>query len=266
MSTNVFGSHLDIHVGGVDLAFPHHANEIVQTQSKTGEQWVNTFLHIGHLSIDGYKMSKSLKNFISIRQALKDYSPHILRMYFAFHKYDMPISFSINELERAKKIWETFQAFWRKVTGLSSESKWNEKSETISLKLTDTRNNNKVALRNDFDLPRVILNLLDLISFVHTYNNDGQYPIAAMIVANYIQDILTKLGFPKLHEPSEENRSTINTNLIQSLVDFRSEVRNTAGNKELIYEITDKIRLSMMSKFGIKIEDQGKKSYWSYHG
>lgn len=264
MATSVFGPHLDIHVGGVDLSFPHHANEIAQTQSKTGTQWVNTFLHIGHLSIDGYKMSKSLKNFISIRKALEDYSPHILRMYFVLHKYNAPISFSNDELEHAKKIWGIFQAFSRKVTGLPSELKWNEKSQVILQKLTETRNNNKIALRNDFDLPKVILNLLNLISFVHVYNTNDHYPIAALMVLNYIQKFLTELGFPKIDSTSAETTSTINIDLIQKLVDFRSEVRNAAGDKKLIYEITDKIRLSMTSEFGVKIEDQGIKSYWSY--
>ena len=120
MSTCIFGSELDIHVGGVDLAFPHHANEIAQTQAKFQDNWVSMFLHTGHLSIKGRKMAKSLKNFITIRDALREYDPHILRMYFASHKYNAPMNFSADELERAKKTWDTFNSFWRKITGLPS--------------------------------------------------------------------------------------------------------------------------------------------------
>jgi cysteinyl-tRNA synthetase len=76
MASDLFGDNMDIHSGGSDLRFPHHDNELAQSEAHFGcKQWVNYFLHSGHLHIDGLKMSKSLKNFITIREALQDCSP-----------------------------------------------------------------------------------------------------------------------------------------------------------------------------------------------
>ncbi|CAH6420279.1 Cysteinyl-tRNA synthetase [uncultured virus] len=270
MSTTVFGSHLDIHVGGIDLAFPHHANEIAQSNARYGDKWVNIFLHTGHLSIEGQKMSKSLKNFITIRKALEEYSSHILRMYFALHKYNGSMSFSTEELDRAKKTWETFQSFWRKVTGLPAEEKWSERSQVIHDALIKTRKDNIAALNDDFNLPQVLLNLLDLLSITNAqtvYSSmknkrscaGDNYPIAAMMVVKYTQDLLHRLGFPVYNTNSSDDI----TNLIQTLVDFRSNIRSVAGDKKSIYALTDSIRTDILPKLGIKLEDQGKKSYWS---
>ena len=77
---------LDVHAGGVDLKFPHHENEIAQSEAFSGShQWVNYWLHTGHLNIKGFKMSKSLKNFITIRQALEKHSARQIRLCFLLH-------------------------------------------------------------------------------------------------------------------------------------------------------------------------------------
>jgi len=258
MATHIFGNKLDIHVGGIDLAFPHHANEIAQSQARSSDTWVNTFLHTGHLSIEGQKMSKSLKNFITVREALQKYNPQILRMYFALHKYNSPISFSHNELDRAKNIWDSFQSFWRKVNGLPSEIKWTEKSRSILNNLIRTKKENTIALHDDLNLPLVILNLTNLISLTHSFIEDNIYPIAAKMVVKYTQNLLQDLGFPVI---TYTNNNT--DDIIQTLVDFRSDVRKSAGNKQQLYTLTDTLRNETLPKLGIKLEDQGNRSYWS---
>lgn len=73
MASDILGSNIDIHSGGIDLAFPHHDNELAQSEARfDNQQWINYFLHTGHLHIEGQKMSKSLKNFITIQEALKN--------------------------------------------------------------------------------------------------------------------------------------------------------------------------------------------------
>lgn len=85
---------MDIHSGGIDLAFPHHDNELAQSEAYHGcEQWVNYFLHIGHLHVEGAKMSKSLKNFVPIRDALKKYGARRLRMRFLMNNWEAPMDF-----------------------------------------------------------------------------------------------------------------------------------------------------------------------------
>ena len=126
MASNILGSSLDIHTGGVDLKFPHHDNELAQAEvisfSSFGnffelmiqilvhlyvqayydnDNWVRYFLHSGHLTIAGCKMSKSLKNFITIKDALKKYSSRQLRFAFLLHSWKDTLDYSDNTMEMA---------------------------------------------------------------------------------------------------------------------------------------------------------------------
>jgi cysteinyl-tRNA synthetase len=93
--SSVLGDHLDVHGGGVDLKFPHHDNEIAQSEAHyNSPQWVNYWLHSGHLHIENCKMSKSLKNFITIRQALDKYTARQLRMLFLVHSWHGTMDYS----------------------------------------------------------------------------------------------------------------------------------------------------------------------------
>ena len=96
MAGDLLGSNVDINCGGIDLRFPHHDNQLAQSEAKFGcKQWVNYFLHTGHLHIEGRKMSKSLKNFITIRESLKIYSSNQLRIMFLKHKFYSPIDIEL---------------------------------------------------------------------------------------------------------------------------------------------------------------------------
>lgn len=103
MATEIIGKQMDIHSGGIDLRFPHHDNEMAQSEAyfNTGEQWVNYFLHSGHLTIQGCKMSKSLKNFITIKDALKTITARQLRLVFLLHSWKDTLDYSDNSMNDA---------------------------------------------------------------------------------------------------------------------------------------------------------------------
>lgn len=103
MSMNKFGNSFDIHGGGQDLVFPHHENEIAQSEGATGEPYVKYWLHNGFVNIDNEKMSKSLGNFFTIRDILKKYEPEVLRFFVLSTHYRSPINFSEEQLIEAKK-------------------------------------------------------------------------------------------------------------------------------------------------------------------
>lgn len=111
MAADVLGSKMDIHSGGIDLAFPHHDNELAQSEAyfcehgKGPHEWVNYFMHVGHLSISGSKMSKSLKNFQTIKDALKDYTPRGMRIVFLKGKWHQGVEISPSLKEEAEE-WE----------------------------------------------------------------------------------------------------------------------------------------------------------------
>src|SRR5579862_3778490 len=115
MASQAFGSNMDIHSGGIDLAFPHHDNELAQSEAYHGvHQWVNYFLHTGHLSIEGQKMSKSLKNFITIKEALEKYTARQLRLAFLTTAWDGPMDFKDDVMEEMKSLEEKISVWFSK--------------------------------------------------------------------------------------------------------------------------------------------------------
>ena len=102
MSTCCLGNHFDIHGGGMDLQFPHHENEIAQSEGATGEKFVNYWLHNGFVRVDNEKMSKSLGNFFTVREVLKQYQPEVVRFFILLSHYRSPLNYSDEQLNDAK--------------------------------------------------------------------------------------------------------------------------------------------------------------------
>jgi cysteinyl-tRNA synthetase len=102
MSTCCLGNGFDIHGGGGDLMFPHHENEIAQSEGATGETYVNTWMHVGFVNVDGEKMSKSLGNFFTIRDVMKEFVPEVIRYFIVASHYRSPLNFSDKALKDAK--------------------------------------------------------------------------------------------------------------------------------------------------------------------
>jgi len=108
MSTCCLGDTFDIHGGGPDLVFPHHENEIAQSEAATGKQYANTWMHAGAVRVDGEKMSKSLGNFFTIREVLEKYQPEVVRYLLVSSHYRSPINYSEDSLKEAKGALERF--------------------------------------------------------------------------------------------------------------------------------------------------------------
>lgn len=129
---------MDIHSGGVDLKFPHHDNEMAQAEAHAGcKQWVNYFIHAGHLHIDGFKMSKSLKNFITIRQALEINTARQIRMCFLLHKYNAPMDYGDNTMTHAVEREKVFSDFFLNVKAtlrgisIATNQFWDERAQEM---------------------------------------------------------------------------------------------------------------------------------------
>ncbi len=108
MSTACLGNHFDIHGGGMDLKFPHHENEIAQSEGATGEKFVNTWMHVGFVRVNQEKMSKSLGNFFTLREVLKQYDPEVLRYFILASHYRSPLDYSDENLKAAKSALDGF--------------------------------------------------------------------------------------------------------------------------------------------------------------
>ncbi|KAG1663519.1 Cysteine--tRNA ligase [Nymphon striatum] len=129
MSTQILGNHFDIHGGGHDLQFPHHENEIAQSEACTGEHFANYWMHNGFIRIDEEKMSKSLNNFFTIRDVLKDYKAEVIRYFMLTSQYRSPLNYSTDQLDAAHAALDRFYTALRGLD-LSSAKATSEQAKT----------------------------------------------------------------------------------------------------------------------------------------
>lgn len=152
MSTCCLGNHFDIHGGGGDLLFPHHENEIAQSEAATGETYVNTWMHVGFVQVNEEKMSKSLGNFFTIRDVLKHYQPEVLRYFIIASHYRSHLNYSDEALSSAKSALERL---YTSLQGLQLDG-----SEPSDASVYEGRF--AVAMNDDFNTPEAMSVLFDL--------------------------------------------------------------------------------------------------------
>ncbi|MFV2060862.1 MAG: cysteine--tRNA ligase [Gammaproteobacteria bacterium] len=133
MSTGCLGNHFDIHGGGMDLQFPHHENEIAQSEAATGEQFANVWMHNGFVRVDNEKMSKSLNNFFTIRDVLKQYDPEVIRYFILTSHYRSPLNYSDKHLDSARSALTTLYTSLRGIdaNGKDCDEQYLERFKTI---------------------------------------------------------------------------------------------------------------------------------------
>ena len=257
MSSQIFGKTLDIHTGGVDLRFPHHDNEIAQTEAHyESDQWINYFLHTGHLHIEGLKMSKSLKNFLKINDFTTLYNANSIRLYFLKHKWDGAMDFTEDGIREAssneKKISEFFQNLKVFIRGndIKRDLKFDKIDTEMLNYLEKTKEEIHLALCDNFDTGKTILALFNLIYETNIYEsktrnaktlklhliyNIGQYVayilkcFGLVYRTEFIEYFITDTGLGSVEE--------ILTPYIDLISTFRDKIKSVAGNKVKIYII-----------------------------
>ena len=151
MSTDCLGNHFDIHGGGMDLQFPHHENEIAQSEGATGEHFVNYWIHNGFVQVDEEKMSKSLGNFFTVREILQRYRPEEIRYFILSSHYRSPLHYSDDNLDQARG------ALQRLYTALRGSAV----NDDAALD-ADYEERFRAAMNDDFNTPEALAVLFDL--------------------------------------------------------------------------------------------------------
>jgi len=191
MASSLLGDTLDVHSGGEDLRFPHHDNELAQSEAFfNSNQWVNYFLHSGHLHIEGLKMSKSLKNFITIRKALETHTSRQLRLLFLSQPWYKVMNYSVDGLEFVKAREKTINEFFLVIRNILQEqdkiaeisqhwTQFDTELHNVLLKMQDKVDS---SLKDNFDTPNAFNALLDLIhdtnKYIHEYSSSRRVVIA----------------------------------------------------------------------------------------
>uniref|UniRef100_A0A3P8SIE1 Probable cysteine--tRNA ligase, mitochondrial n=1 Tax=Amphiprion percula TaxID=161767 RepID=A0A3P8SIE1_AMPPE len=289
----VFGSQLDIHSGGIDLAFPHHENEVAQSEAyHQCDQWANYFLHSGHLHLKGSaeKMSKSLKNYITIKDFLESYSADEFRMFCLLTKYRSAIDYSDSSMSEARSSLGTISTFIHdaqaymkgqlQCSAVQEDLLWERFAETKSAVLK--------ALSDDFDTPRAVSALMNLVYHgncqLHPVSMpDGgvRSPAVFGAIITYIREVLEVFGIDPLYRKEADVLSSSGSlqAVVEQLTHFRSEVRafaltrqddSTTGSSKKPGLYPDRIPLlkacdslrNDLAPLGVLIKDRGATSTW----
>ena len=213
MSTSLLGETIDIHGGGADLEFPHHTNEIAQSEAKTGQKFVNYWMHNGFVNVDGEKMSKSLGNFTTVHELLQVVNPQILRFFLATTHYRRPVNFTDDALTEAENNIKKIENAYRHL---------DEQAESNLSALTTFRNNFVAAMDEDFNIANGMTVFYDFVSWVNKGNGGPE-------VKEFFDQVLEILGIKFKFEQSLDTE-------IEAMIEARQlarEVRDFAKSDEI---------------------------------
>ncbi len=250
ITTHYFGSQYDIHGGAIELIFPHHEAEIAQAEAATGKKpLVKYWVHTGVLKVHGKKMSKSLGNFITVRDALKEYDPEVLRFFFASAHYRSTIDFSERSLEQAEQSLQTLHNALSNVQNLESRQEI-EKNEELEKRIEQTREEFVRSMDDDFNSPLALAALFDMAKEVNKFVEDH-----TTINANLFEKVVNtfkELG--SIFNILQKEKTVVDLGIVDDLVDLLIKLRQTfRETKE--WETSDMIR-SKLRNLGIILEDR----------
>ncbi|KAM9021622.1 putative cysteine--tRNA ligase, mitochondrial isoform 6-T6 [Ara ararauna] len=242
ISSAVFGKQLDIHTGGIDLAFPHHENEIAQCEVyHQCEQWGNYFLHSGHLHVKGSqeKMSKSLKNYVTVKDFLKKFSSDQFRMYCLRSRYSSAVEFSDESMDDAKNLLQAISSFIKDANAYIKGQLICDpvREDILWERLASTKVTVKASFADDFDTSRAVAAIMDLIHHgnrqLKAVTKDTGSPRSSVVygsIISYIEGFFNALGmsFEERQVAVKGDSSAVLSNVIDELVQFRTKVRHYA--------------------------------------
>lgn len=274
MASAVLPAQLDIHSGGIDLAFPHHDNEIAQAEAHFhSRQWVNYFLHAGHVHIEGLKMSKSLKNFISIKEALQRYSARQLRFLFLQQGWNSTLIYKESSMQAALAVDATFTNFFANVDAAVGESlkivraeganDHGDREKALLQALDAARLAVDEALCDSFDTPAALNGLLELISLTNIYMKSPTVSAATLNhVRSYVMKMYSIFGLSSGGPGKQLNSDAGSMDVLAVLREvsgFRDSIRALAleeqANRGRLLELCDVLRRALQPH-GIVFEDR----------
>lgn len=246
MSMKYLGEHFDMHTGGVDNIFPHHENEIAQSEAATGKRFVNYWLHSRHLIVDGKKMSKSLGNFYTLRNLLEmGYNGRQIRYLLMSAHYRKELNFTFEGLEASKNTLQRIDDFMLRLDELANKSNERDNAKADAL-IKKTKGDFERYMDNDLEIAKALAALFNFINRVYKLKiskNDAEKIKKLMLEFDKILGVVKK---------TEEK--------IQKEIKEQIEKREKA-RKEKNYQLADKIRDGLKEK-GILLEDTPNGVRW----
>jgi len=257
MNYHYFGESIDIHGGGNDLIFPHHENEIAQSESFTGKPFARYWIHNGMLQLRGEKMSKSIGNIISIDEFLEHHSADSFRYLILNSAYRNPIIFSEEVLAQAERGLErlrsAFQPANPSATGAPQEVLDELRSQTET-----TREGFIASMDDDFNSAGALGQLFELVRMINIARDSGATDAELEPAQAMLRELTGVFGL-LLNEPKADQNQAAADPFIQLLIDLRTELR-----KQKNWELSDKVR-DRLTELGVVLEDgkDGTRWHWA---
>lgn len=294
MATATLGHHIDIHTGGADLRFPHHTNELAlaeaaqccvsdaHSKAEHKKRWVHTWLHAGHLHISGRKMSKSVKNFTTVREYLASGgTADAFRMFCLLHRYAAPVEYSPARLMDANNLLARIRRFVTRTRADLSEqvSKFSTNefgamhpkcihTNMLETEIERARRTIEEALVDDFDTPRAIAAISTLISAADKIMREegaalsGALFLARAVASEVIAETLGTLGVTGFQEKGIQETSKdgdlVESDIVDIIVQMRAGIRHAALRKDLgqVLAMCDQTRDKLRTELNVVVSDQ----------
>ncbi len=247
MAKKYLGKNFDIHGGGNDLQFPHHQNELAQSEAANDSPFANLWMHMGFVQFNQEKMSKSLGNFFTLKDILNKYPPEVLRFFILSSHYRSPVNFSEENLDNAEAALRRFYIALRDVPV-------EETIDTETLTDNEFYKNFHLAMADDFNTPRALSSLFDLVREINQLRDTKQLPKAKKLGA-ILKQLGGTLGLLQAL-PTTFLKSGVNSEVIEALIATRNQERQNKNWQE-----ADKIR-DRLTAMGITLEDTKNGTIW----
>ncbi|MEE9451856.1 MAG: cysteine--tRNA ligase [Gammaproteobacteria bacterium] len=247
MAIECLGENFDIHGGGYDLQFPHHENEIAQSEAATGKTFANFWMHVGFLQIDRQKMSKSLGNFFTIREVLQQYHPETIRYFLLSSHYRSQLNYSLDNLTSAEEALTRFYIALRDMDLASS---------AVPAEKSGYEQRFNAAMDDDFNTPEALAVLFELtreINRLRESDNKAADPLVALL--KKLAAILGLLDH-KANDFLQWGSSRDEVKTIEDLVTARNEARQQKNWQE-----ADRLR-GVLTSMNVELEDQASGTVW----
>ena len=254
MSLNHLGEEIDIHGGGNDLIFPHHENEIAQTESLTGKPFARYWVHNGMLQLSGEKMSKSLGNLVTIEDFLAEHEADVLRMMVLNSGYRNPLTFNDEVIGQAEKALERLHSALKPALPGVSGAAQNVLDE-LARQLQTCETGFVAAMDDDFNSAGALGHLFDLVRNLNKARDEGATDEQLAPAQALLRKLGSVLGLQLLQNDQDQQAAGP---FIDLLVELRTEIR-----KQKLYELSDRIR-DRLAELGVTLEDSKQGTTWHF--
>jgi cysteinyl-tRNA synthetase len=254
MNLTHLGETIDIHGGGNDLIFPHHENEIAQSECYTGKQFAHYWIHNGMLQLAGEKMSKSLGNLITIEEFLEKHSADTLRYLLLNSGYRNPLTFSEDVLEQAERALSRLRSgFKPAMPGASGASQ--SSLDNLAKQVEQTRKTFVESMDDDFNSSGALAGFYELVRVINQTRADGATDAQLADAQHVLRELTSVLGLRLEYEKTKGQAADA---FVDALVELRAELR-----KQKLWALSDMVR-DRLTRLGVTLEDSKDGSSWRW--